>query len=93
MNLKTLTDEQLAALERTSEVQEEINYRLCVATAELVEEMNKPMNLEETARALGWPIEVLIYQMVEDGLLIEFEGGLVASPHPDIVRMDGYKAV
>lgn len=89
--LHCLTDEQLAALPRTPEVQLEIQKRLYESASEAVEawteEANEIITIEDAAAELGWSLEEMLEQLVKDGLLLELDGELVASPHPDIYRM------
>lgn len=89
--LHCLTDEQLAVLPRTPEVQLEIQKRLYESAAEAVEawneEANELVSIEDAAAELGWSIEQMLEQLVQDGLLLEVDGELVASPHPDIQHM------
>lgn len=89
--LHCLTDEQLAALPRTPEVQIEIQQRLYESAAEAVEAWNKEANelvsIEDAAAELGWSVEQMLEQLIQDGLLLELDGELVASPHPDIQHM------
>lgn len=88
--LHCLTDEQLAALPRTPEVQIEIQQRLYESAAEAVEawneEANELVSIDEAATELGWNVEQMLEQLVQDGLLLELDGELVPSPHPDIQR-------
>jgi len=88
--LHCLTDEQLAALPRTPEVQLEIQKRLYESASEAVEawneEANEIISIEDAAAELGWSLEEMLEQLVKDGLLFEVDGELVASPHPDIKR-------
>lgn len=90
--LHCLTDEQLAALPRTPEVQLEIQKRLYESAAEAVEawneEANELVSIEDAATELGWSLEEMLEQLVQDGLLLEVDGELVASPHPDIKRCE-----
>lgn len=89
--LHCLSDEQLAALPRTPEVQLEIQKRLYESAAEAVEawneEANEIISIEDAAAELGWSLEEMLEQLVQDGLLLEVDGELVASPHPDIKHM------
>lgn len=88
--LHCLTDEQLAALPRTPEVQLEIQKRLYESASEAVEAWNEQANeiisIEDAAAELGWSLEEMLEQLVKDGLLLEVDGELVPSPHPDIQR-------
>lgn len=88
--LHCLTDEQLAALPRTPEVQLEIQQRLYESASEAVEawneEANEIISIEDAAAELGWSLEEMLEQLVKDGLVLEVDGELVASPHPDIKR-------
>lgn len=89
--LHCLTDEQLAALPRTPEVLIEIQQRLYESASEAVEawneEANQIVSIEDAAAELGWSLEEMLEQLVQDGLLLEVDGELVASPHPDIQHM------
>lgn len=89
--LHCLTDEQLAGLPRTPEVQLEIQKRLYESAAEAVEawneEANELVSIEDASTELGWSLEQMLEQLVQDGLLLEVDGELVASPHPDIQHM------
>ncbi|EFQ79923.1 hypothetical protein [Corynebacterium pseudogenitalium] len=89
--LHCLTDEQLAALPRTPEVQLEIQQRLYESASEAVEawneEANELVSIEDAATELGWSLEEMLEQLLRDGLLLEVDGELVASPHPDIQYM------
>ena len=89
--LHCLTDEQLAALPRTPEVQLEIQKRLYESASEAVEawneEANELISIKDAAAELGWSLEEMLEQLVQDGLLLELDGELVASPHPDISRI------
>lgn len=88
--LHCLTDEQLAALPRTPEVQLEIQKRLYESASEAVEawneEANELVSIKDAAAELGWSVEEMLEQLVQDGLLLEVDGELVSSPHPDIQR-------
>ena len=92
--LHCLTDEQLAALPRTPEVQLEIQQRLHESASEAVdawnEEANELVSIEDAAAELGWSLEEMLEQLVQDGLLLELDGELVASPHPDIKRCEPF---
>ena len=92
--LHCLTDEQLAALPRTPEVQLEIQKRLYESASEAVEawneEANELVSIEDAATELGWSLEEMLEQLVRDGLLLELDGELVASPHPDIKRCEPF---
>lgn len=46
------------------------------------------IRMQDVASEYGVPLEVLVQQMLEDGLLLEVDGALVASPHPAVRRMD-----
>lgn len=89
--LHCLTDEQLAALPRTPEVQLEIQKRLHESASEAVEawneEANELVSIEDAAAELGWSVEEMLEQLVRDGLVLEVDGELVPSPHPDIQHM------
>ena len=88
--LHCLTDEQLAVLPRTPEVQLEIQKRLYESASEAVEawneEANELVSIQDAAAELGWSLEEMLEQLVQDGLVLEVDGELVASPHPDIQR-------
>lgn len=88
--LHCLTDEQLALLPRTQEVQLEMQKRLSESASEAVEawneEANELISIEDAAAELGWSLEEMLEQLVKDGLLLELDGELVPSPHPDIQR-------
>lgn len=88
--LHCLTDEQLAVLPRTPEVQLEIQKRLYESASEAVEawneEANEIISIEDAAAELGWSLEEMLEQLVQDGLVLELDGELVASSHPDIQR-------
>lgn len=88
--LHCLSDEQLAALPRTPEVQLEIQKRLYESASEAVEawndEANELVSIENATAELGWTLEEMLEQLVQDGLVLEVDGELVASPHPDIQR-------
>lgn len=88
--LHCLTDEQLAVLPRTQEVQLEMQKRLSESASEAVEawneEANELVSIKDAAAELGWSLEEMLEQLVQDGLLLEVDGELVASPHPDIQR-------
>lgn len=92
--LHCLTDEQLAALPRTPEVQLEIQKRLYESAAEAVEawneEANEIISIEDVASELGWSVEEMLEQLVRDGLVLELDGELVPSPHPDIKRCEPF---
>lgn len=92
--LHCLTDEQLAALPRTPEVQIEIQQRLYESASEAVEawneEANELVSIEDAASELGWTLEEMMQQLVQDGLLLEVDGELVPSPHPDIKRCEPF---
>ncbi|MCZ9300843.1 hypothetical protein [Corynebacterium marquesiae] len=92
--LHCLTDEQLAVLPRTPEVQLEIQKRLYESAAEAVEawneEANQLVSIEDAATELGWSLEEMLEQLVRDGLVLELDGELVASPHPDIKRCEPF---
>ena len=89
-----LTDEQLAALPRTPEVQIEIQKRLYESAAEAVEawneEANEIVSIKDAAAELGWSVEKMLEQLVQDGLVLEVDGELVPSPHPDIQRCEPF---
>lgn len=89
--LHCLSDEQLAALPRTPEVQIEIQQRLYDSASEAVEAWNEDANeivsIEDAATELGWSLEQMLEQLIQDGLLLELDGELVPSPHPDIQHM------
>ena len=88
--LHCLTDEQLAALPRTQEVQLEMQKRLSESASEAVEAWNEEatelVSIKDASTELGWSLEEMLEQLVQDGLLLEVDGELVASPHPDIQR-------
>lgn len=92
--LHCLSDEQLAALPRTPDVQLEIQQRLYESAAEAVEawneEANELVSIEDATAELGWSVEEMLEQLVQDGLLLEVDGELVASPHPDIQRCEPF---
>ena len=43
-------------------------------------------SISETAIELGITTEGLVERLIHDGLLIDLDGQLVASPHPDIAK-------
>ena len=54
------------------------------------EEANELVSIEDAAAELGWSLEEMLEQLVQDGLLLEVDGELVASPHPDIKRCEPF---
>lgn len=91
MKLHCLSDEALARLEQTPEVLAEMHKRLAQASQEFVdsteEDANEVVSLEDAALELGWTVEELLEQLVKDGLVLDVDGELVISPHPDISRV------
>lgn len=49
--------------------------------------MNEFVSIEDAAAELGWTVEAFIDQMLLDGLLLEIDGELIASPHPYVRRV------
>lgn len=88
--LHCLSDEALARLEQTPEVLAEMHKRLAQASQELVDAFEdddtEVVSIRDAALELGWTEEQLIQQLIHDGLIIDVDGELVISPHPDISR-------
>lgn len=82
--LHYLSDEALARLEQTPEVLAEMHRRLAQASQELVDADTEFISIHDAALELGWTEEHLIQQLVKDGLVLDVDGELVVSPHPDI---------
>ena len=91
MKLHCLSDEALARLEQTPEVLAEMHRRLAQASQELVDAFEddgtEVVTIRDAALELGWTVEELLEQLVKDGLILDVDGELVASPHPDISRV------
>ncbi|MGV0362442.1 hypothetical protein ACUY2X_10195 [Corynebacterium minutissimum] len=48
---------------------------------------NEVVSIHDAALELGWSEEELLEQLVQDGLVLNVDGELVISPHPDISRV------
>ena len=91
MKLHCLSDNALARLEQTPEVLAEMHRRLALASQELVDAFEDDdtefTSIRDAALELGWSEEELLEQLVQDGLVLNVDGELVISPHPDISRV------
>lgn len=47
------------------------------------------VSITEAASELGISTNEVIDRMLDDGLLLEIDGSLVASPHPDVKKIGG----
>lgn len=55
-----------------------------LATTPADESADDYITVEQAAAELGITTEDLVERMISDGLLIDLDGEIVASPHPDI---------
>ena len=48
------------------------------------QDANQVVSIHDAALELGWTVEELVEQLIQDGLILRIDNELVISPHPDI---------